>query len=208
MLLRVGRNSRLLRTFFDNGCTILAQGGLPIPLFAQPGQLILGGTYSSGRYAETDPEPYTLLSNLAQGLPLVNRKSGSWCVYGTAQQPFWTDPDDKTRSWGMFGNLGISDGNPNPVRWEGTVGVAGCSPIPDRKDDTFGVAYFYLGLTQSLKDLAPRLFLLRDEQGVEVLYTAGLTPWFHITSDVQVVNPVRARVDTDLVLGLRAKIDW
>jgi hypothetical protein len=27
-------------------------------------------------------------------------------------------------------------------------------------------------------------------------------------SDLQVVNPVRARVDTDLVVGLRAKVDW
>jgi porin len=138
----------------------------------------------------------------------VNRKSGSWCVYGTVQQPFWTDPNDKTRSWGVFANLGISDGNPNPVRWTGNVGVAGCSPIPDRKYDTFGVAYYYLGLTQSLKELAPRLLPLRDEQGVEVFYPVGMTPWFHITTDVQVINPVCSRVDTDLVVGLRAKIDW
>jgi porin len=47
-----------------------------------------------------------------------------------------------------------------------------------------------------------------DEQGVEVFYNVGVTPWCHITPDIQVVVPSRERVPTPLVFGLRAKVDF
>ena len=53
-----------------------------------------------------------------------------------------------------------------------------------------------------------RLVPLRDEQGVEAFYNVGVTPWFHVTPDFQVVIPTRERADTALVFGLRAKVDF
>ncbi|HXJ58968.1 MAG TPA: carbohydrate porin [Verrucomicrobiae bacterium] len=50
----------------------------------------------------------------------------------------------QTRSWGVFGNFGISDGEPNPIEWSAILGIGGSSPIPGRKQDTFGLAYYYL----------------------------------------------------------------
>ena len=103
-------------------------------------------------------------------------------------QALWVDPTDKTRSWGVFGNVGISDGNPNPVHWSAILGVGGSSPIPNRKMDTF--------------------LPLRDERGLELFYNVAVTPWFHVTTDLQVITPILGRVETSLVLGLRAKIDF
>jgi hypothetical protein len=48
---------------------------------------------------------------------------------------------------------GISDGNPNPIEWNLTLGVGGNSLIPGRERDTFGAACFYLGLSSEFKDL-------------------------------------------------------
>ncbi len=138
----------------------------------------------------------------------MNRVSGSWSIVYTFDQTFWTDPCDQKRNWGLFGNAGISDGNPNPIRWSANIGIAGSSPIPSRKLDSFGLGYFYVGLSDGIKDLAPRLVPIRDEHGVDLFYNVAVTPWCHITPDLQVVTPARERVDTSLVLGLRAKIDF
>src|SRR5205085_623388 len=99
-------------------------------------------------------------------------------------------------------------GNPNPVRWSAGMGVGGSSPFAWRKYDSFGVGYYYIAFSDVLKDIAPRLLPVRDEHGVEVFYNVGLTPWCHVTPDLQVVTPVRTRVDTSLVAGVRLKIDF
>jgi porin len=108
----------------------------------------------------------------------------------------------------VFGNLGIADENPSPFRWAANIGVGGASPLRCRKLDTFGVGSFYVGLNDSLRTFAPRLVPLDDEQGVELFYNIGLTPWCHVTPDLQVVIPARERVDTAVVFGVRAKVDF
>ena len=65
-----------------------------------------------------------------------------------------------------------------------------------------------IGVSNSVKQFAPRVLPLRDERGLELFYNVGVTPWFHITPDVQVVIPGRERVDTLMYFGLRAKIDF
>jgi porin len=195
-------------TFFDNGVTILASGGLPSNFFDMPGVHALMGTYNSGRLASTDTTAYSLIARVLRGLPAVEKVSGSWSLAYLFQQTLWIDPCDKTRTWGLFGSAGIGDTNPNPFPWSASIGVAGSSPLPGRKLDTFGIAYYYMGVSDNLKNFARRLIPLRDEQGLELFYNVGVTPWCHITPDLQVIDPARARIDSSLVLGLRAKIDF
>jgi porin len=101
---------------------------------------------------------------------------------------------DKSRQLGPFVMSGISDGDPNPVRWNVTVGLGGFGLIPGRAHDTSGAAYFHIGLSDELKRLlsAPAAtpgLAQRDEQGIELYYNAALTPWCHLTADLQVVQP-------------------
>jgi porin len=71
-----------------------------------------------------------------------------------------------------------------------------------------GVGYFYSGLSSDFKDLLAVASLdVGDVQGVELYYNAEITPWFHLTGDIQVIDPAEQTTDTALVLGLRAKID-
>ena len=118
------------------------------------------------------------------------------------------DPADETRSWGVFGNAVISDGKPNPIRWSAIVGVGGSSPLPNRKLDTFGIAYYYLGFSDSFKNDVRPIVPVRDERGVEIFYNVGVTPWCHITGDLQMITPTLNFAETSLVLGLRAKLDF
>ena len=192
-------------TFIDNGVTIVPQLNVPTKFFGLPGHQGVSGTYSSGRYTDLDRSSFL---NPILGLPPAPLRTGSWSLAYNFDQALYVDPDNAKRSWGTFGNLGLADTNPSPFRYFANIGLGGSSLLPGRKLDTFGVGYYYLGLNDALKQLAPRLLPLRDEHGVELFYNAAVTPWFHITPDLQVVLPAQQNASTALVLGLRAKIDF
>jgi porin len=195
-------------TFFDRGVSLFGIANLPVKPLGRPGHQGVGFTYSNSRYAALDDLPFFIVQRLRGELPPLPRETGSWSAFYLFDQALWAAEDDPTRSWGVFGNLGIADGNPSPIRWAANIGVGGASPLRCRKLDTFGVGYYYVGISDSLRTFAPRLVPLGDEQGVELFYNIGLTPWCHVTPDLQVVIPTRERVDTSLVFGVRAKIDF
>jgi porin len=197
---------------FSNGAIIYPTLSLPTKFFGMPGHQSLWGAYSSGEYAIVTPQSLTLLPQVLQGQlsppALTTLVEDSWWITYLFDQALWVDPTDKTRSWGVFGNFGISDGKPNPIKWSAIAGIAGSSPIPNRKLDTFGIAYYYLGYSDDFKDVAKVITPVRDEHGVEIFYNAAVTPWCHLTTDLQVITPTLERAETSLVLGLRMKIDF
>ena len=195
-----------------------------------PGHQTVWGAYSSGRYKILSPESLLIFAPPVLGLPpttgILSPESllifpppvlglppttlvrGSWWIDYRFDQALWVDPTDETRSWGVFGDAGISDGNPNPIHWSVILGVGGSSPIPNRKLDTFGIAYYYMGLSDDFKNVVRPIVPVRDERGLELFYNVAVTPWFHVTPDLQVITPILEPVKTSLVLGLRAKIDF
>ncbi len=193
---------------FDNGAIIYPTLSLSTEFFGMPGHQTVWGAYSSGRYGILSPESLTLFPPPPlQGLPLTFIR-GSWWIDYRFDQALWVDPIDPTRSWGVFGDVGISDGEPNPIHWSAIVGIGGSSSICSRKLDTFGVAYYYMGVSGSFRNNVQAIVPVRDERGVELFYNIGVTPWFHITTDLQVITPILESADTALVLGIRAKIDF
>jgi porin len=192
---------------FNNGAIIYPTVTLPTTFFGMPGHQSVWGAYSSGRYAVVTPESLIDLSRVVRGTPPTTLVQGSWWVAYLFDQALWVDPTDQTRSWGVFGNAGISDGKPNPIKWSVIFGIGGSSPIPNRPLDTFGLAYYYLGFSDDFKNVARTVAPLRDERGAELFYNVAVTPWCHVTGDVQVITPTLKPAETALVLGLRAKID-
>jgi porin len=192
-------------TFFHNGTTLLAQTNIPTKFFGLPGHQGFGGSYSSRTVTSLDNSAFinSIVTNTS-----APTRTGSWALAYSFDQAFYVDPENAKRSWGMFGNLGLADQNPSPFRWFANIGVGGSSPLPCRKLDTFGIGYYYLGLTNGFRNIAPRIVPLRDEQAVEVFYNVAVTPWCRITPDLQVIFPARKDAETGLFLGLRAKIDF
>ena len=192
------------KTFFNNGATVYAELSLPTTFFGLPGNHGLGATYSSGTYSNLSPSAYL---DPIEGLVIVSPPiTGSWCLAYNFDQALYVSPDDPERMWGVFGNFGLADSNPSPVRWFASLGISGASQLAGREADTFGIAYFYLGVSGPLKDLAPILLPLRDEHGMEMYYNVALTPWCQITPDLQVITPFRDQAETALLLGLRANV--
>ena len=193
-------------TLFDNGVTMLAVLNVPTQYFGQLGHQGVSGTYSTGTYTNLEPIPYF---DPILGLGLAARKkTGSWSLTYNFDQALYTSPLNPEKVWGIFGNVGISDGNPNPVPTFFNLGLSGTSVIPNRLQDSCGFGFYYVKVSDSLKELAPNLLRIHDEQGVELYYNYEVNPWFHVTPDIQLISPFRERAETSVVAGLRAKIDF
>lgn len=193
--------------FFQNGVTLSAMATLPVNFNGLKGHQSLGYTYSTGSYFSIDRNSYFDPTNPNQML-VANKVAGSWSLTYSFDQALFAESCDSKRTWGIFGNIGVCDSNPSPIGWAGTIGIGGASPISSRHTDSFGVGYFYTNINNDLKEFAPRRFPLRDEQGVELFYNVGVTPWCHITPDFQIVLPGREQFDTAFLFGLRMKIDF
>ena len=87
-----------------------------------------------------------------------------------------------------------------------SIGLGGKGLVPGRDNDSFGVGYYYLAISDKLPRVIERR--TQDEQGVELYYNIAITPWLHITPDLQVIEPASDRVDTTVVAGVRMKIDF
>jgi porin len=171
-----------------------------------PGHQGLLGTYSTGTYTNLSSSVYF---QPGEGIVVDSTPTeGSWSLGYSFDQSFYVASDDPKKRWGVFGMLGIADDNPSPVRWFGSAGLAGTSPISGRSEDTFGAGYYYTGVSGAITDLAPVLLPLGDEQGVEVYYNVAVTPWFHVTPDIQFVDPFRDAVEESVLLGVRGKIEF
>jgi porin len=202
-------------SFFTNGATILARVERPVTLFDRPGHQAIWGTYSSGTYNDLAPTAY-FDPNLNTTVITSGTETGSWSITYTADQALYVDPSNPLRSWGLFTNIGIADNGPSPIRWSANVGLGGSSPLVTRPLDTFGLGYAYTGYSAALDNLAPNLLPIGNDHAVELFYNYAVTPWFRITPDLQVLVPARERtisatpqpIDTALVLGVRAKIDF
>jgi porin len=197
---------------FARGVTLVPDFILRGKPFGRPALLNVGGTYSNSRYRSLDPSTYLdllqsgqLQQALANGGPT---ETNSWSVFINGYQSLWVDPCDEKRNWGVFGAWGISDGNPNPLKYSFSAGVGGRSMLPGRNRDSFGVGYYYLGLSDSVKTLASPFTTLRDEYGVELFYNLALTPWCRVTPNFTVARPFTAGTDTTIATGLRLQMSF
>ena len=229
---------------FSKGAMVVGSGQVTIRPFGLVGHQNLGFSWSDkDRFSlSQDPSniarllleerfprlgnPGPILTNvLARSFPglLVptqpaNRKSSSWAMYYAFDQYFWQPEGDPKRGIGMFFSFGVSDGNPNPIKYAFIAGIGGKGVVPGRADDTFGLG---IARTQFSNDFVPFLrqqlsLGLQHEDALEMYYNAAITPWLNATADLQIVEPALKKsigssgsltnVDTAAVAGLRLRV--
>lgn len=191
-------------SFFSQGAVIFADLNLPVTLRGLKGHQGVSATWSSRSYGSLDSSGYIIVP--VQGVVIPGREAGSWSLAYRFDQYLYEDPCHPGRGWGLFGQYGLSDGNPNPVRWFASIGAGGHSLLPGRGGDTFGVGYYFTGISNTLSSSLQPLAPLGDEEGVELFYNVELTKWFRVTPDLQIIHPTRQRADTAVVAGLRAQL--
>ncbi len=139
-----------LDKLFANGAVLTGSIRAPVTPFGLEGTQVLGGNWSSRHYTAVDPSSWVNVPG--QGL-VAGEESGSWAVYYNFDQYLWINSAN-TNTWlGMFGMSGLSDGNPNPIRWNATIGLGAGGLIPGREGDTLGLGYFHMGVSSEFKQL-------------------------------------------------------
>lgn len=181
---------------FSDGVTFNVEARYTTHFFGMTGHHLVGGTYSTSRYMELDQR----LGNLIlPGLP-TEKASGSWSAYWNFDQYVY-QPDPKVnKGVGVFARAGLSDGEANPIHWFASLGIGGKGMITGRPHDSFGVGYYYAGVADT--NITSRLGF-GDAQAVEAFYDIAISPWLHLTPDLQWVQPSQERVDASLIFGVR-----
>ena len=182
---------------FADGVALSAELRLPTRFFGLPGHQDFGGTWNSRDYIALGQDPRVIEPEIPIAL-----KSGSWSLRWNFDQYLVVDSCNPTRGWGVFGRAGISDGNPNPIRWIASFGVGGNSPLPGREADRFGIGWYYGGASS---ELGP-FFNPDDGTGGELFYNVAVTRWLQLTPDLQIINGGVADSDTAVVFGLRGNL--
>jgi porin len=185
-----------------NGVFLYGQAAQSTSFFGLPGRQVIAGLFGTGSFTDLAPASFVELPASAAFAP---RKQGTWTVVWNMQQRLWVDPDDAQRGLGLYIQLGLGDGNPNPVRWFMSIALCGNSPLPGRVGDIYGIGVYDLAPSSLAKTQVPGL---RDEQGVELFYNMRIAPGCHLSPDVQLLHPGLAPVDNAVVLGLRLKVDF
>lgn len=229
---------------FSDGYAVNAEGRITIKPFGLVGHQDLGFFWSNKTRASLDQDP----SNIARALldnrfsrlqdpgPILrrilerffpellvpvqplNEKNSTWTLYYNFDQYLWSPAGAPDRGVGLFFRFGVSDGNPNPVRYAYNVGVSLDGLVPGRLKDNIGIGW---ARTQFSSDFVPFLRQKLDlgldkEDAVELYYNAVITPWLNLNVNLEIVQSALNKtlnasnqlvnMDTAVVGGLRAYI--
>jgi len=189
---------------FDKGVTVLAVGRVFTEFGGLPGSHLIGGTWSSREYTSFERNGWSFHPGHGITIP---EATDSWLAAYVGEQTLWVDPHNKKRKAWFYTTWGLSDQETSPYAWAGTASIEAIGFNESREHDRMGIAYFYSGASDDLKNLVNPAVGLQDLQGGEVYYNMAITPWFHLTADLQVIQTEIDSQDGAVVFGLRAKMD-
>jgi porin len=183
---------------FSDGVTFRGTVEFPVTIAGRKGHQGFVALYST----QNGNDLSTLDDLLIPPWPAtVATKNSRYYFAYTFDQYLYQSKDNPKEGFGLFGQFGVSDGNPNRLYWSGHVGVGGTGLIPGRSRDNWGMAYFYAAPSTDLKNSVDNV-KIRDEQGWEAFYNFALTPWFTLGADLQIIKPGLAN-ETAIFCGLR-----
>ncbi len=190
---------------FDGGVTIRGSIEFPVTIAGRAGHQGFTALYSNQSGTDLASVDGILIPSPTPGTVAV--KNSRYYFAYSFDQYLLRDVVNPEEGVGVFGQAGISDGNPNTTHWSILIGLGGKGMVPGRPKDNWGIGYYYDGISHYIKDALAPAVMLRNEQGVELFYNFALTPWFVLGADLQAIRPGLAS-STAVVPGLRAVISF
>jgi porin len=192
--------------FFDEGAAVLGMWRFFFDVDDKPGSLLFAGGTSSRDYFSLDKTDWAVIPG--EGL-VGEKKDETWTTAVYYDQVFWQAPDNDKKNMRLLTGWSVSDGNPSFAKWGGFASVEGWGLIEKRENDRMGAGFFYNQVSSEFKDLTSTVGIdIRNTWGVELYYNAEVSPWMHITGDIQLVSNQNQSDSTAVILGLRAVIDF
>ena len=186
---------------FANGVTIRGSVDFPVTIGGLSGHQGLVALYSNEEGTDLNDIGDTFLPPWPPDSPDI--KDNNYYFAYSFDQYLYRVSENSKEGFGIFGQFGISDGNPSRLYWSALVGIGGTGLIiPGRSRDNWGIGYYYDNPSPDLKKSLSPLLTIRDEQGVEIFYNFAVTPGITVGVDLQVINPSLGE-DTVIIPGLR-----
>ena len=196
---RDAQNMENIRNLFSDGVTISGTATFPVTIGGLGGFQNLRVAYST-----LDGVDLTSLPPRIGQQPPPSYKTDRWYVQYSFEQFLQQDPKDAKAGWGLFGQFGYSDGNPNAFQGHWYLGLGGNNMLEGRRADRWGVGYYSYKLSDAFRNALPFFgSRLEPQNGAEVFYNWAVTPWFRLQADAQWVSPYHGN-DTNRYVGLSA----
>jgi porin len=185
-----------------------------------PGYISIGGAWSGSKeYTVVDPASFAIIPG--QGLVFTDTQT-SWVIFSVVDHQLWADPSNPNRELRFTGQGTVTDGEAMPVKWTASGALEMTGVIPRRDKDVLGVGYFHneladgykntvgplLSVAATLKNRTLTRIAIEDTDGFEAYYKAQITPWFAVTTDVQVITATLSPEDTKVAVGVRGKLTF
>jgi len=189
-------NNYNFENLFKDGINTSVTGSYATSIEGRKSSLSVTATYST----KNGPDLSVLPPNLA-----TTTKDGS---YNVGFQLTHNIQESEEGAWGAYLRAAVADGNPNTIQNSLVGGIGGQAIFFERPKDTFGIGYYYYNFSDYLKNTGDPSIDMKKEYGTEIFYNVEVTPWLHITGDIQYVNPADTQYDADVILGIRSNIKF
>jgi len=168
-----------------NAVMVAGEGRVRTDFFGLTGHQLFGTIFSNKKFTSLDQRfDRDTIENGA-----LRAKKGSWNIYYNFDQYLYEPKKGVDRGVGIFMRLGVSDGNPNFVKFFASFGVGGKGILESRPNDKFGLGYYFINVhNPTIQGQLQTTKLLRDEYGFEAFYNFAITPWLLLTPDIQIVR--------------------
>jgi porin len=201
---RNAQTQEVIEKPFDKGTTTSLSVTFPTRFGGLPGFYGIKGIYSTKSGEDLRYVPFNRLPSI--GIPSPNKK-GSYYASASFQQFLAVNPHNPAQGWGVFGEFGLSDGNPDALYWHVIAGIGGAPLWQGRELDRWGVSYFRYAFSPALERNFRLIgFPLRDEQGIEAFYNLAVTPWLRVSANVQWIAPYRGDRPDATLASLRTQV--
>lgn len=198
---RNAEDPKVIQHPFERGVALAGGYSVPLKLADLQGYHTIRVAYSDARGFDLD-DFNGLRARIAHGQTIT--KKGYWFAGYAVQQYLMQSTDNPSVGWGLFANVSISDGNPNPVKWSLLTGIAGNNLIKGREHDKWGIGYYHYGLSQLLiNGLQEANIYRRSEGGVECFYNFAITPWVQLSADLQIIDPWKVEKTRETIGAIR-----
>jgi len=186
---------------FSNGVNLSLGGTWIGKVFERATSITLTGIYSTED--SIDLSEFLLPPDLRTGT-----EDGAYNISVGISHLLLESPTTPGKGMGFYSKAAIADGNPNPIEEAFSGGFAGHHIVPTRPNDTFGIGYYKYNFSGELKSALSPLVSFGNEQGIETFYSFAVTRWFHVTTDLQWIDPAIEDNDNAWIGGLRANVKF
>ena len=145
-------------------------------------------------------------SGLQPGISSTATKKGSYNVSVEFRHNLQESPLQPDAGWGFSFKLAVADGNPNYVQSSAIAGIAGKAIFLGRPQDSFGFGAYRYNLSDLLQTALRPNTSFSNEAAGEAYYNYKVTPWLHVTGDLQYIKPATSGFKNALVAALRTQI--